>query len=106
MENDPSTEFENETSKINFIGRNNSINCASAIFDDKELTSNHKDLIDPIMSIRKKVTVKSGSEVTLYMIYAFGKSKEQIEDIINAYNSDMKIFQLLSIKKIYLKQIY
>ena len=47
--------------------------------------------IDPIMSLRTSIVVPKDSEKEIYYVNGYGKSKEQIYEIINAYNTSSKI---------------
>jgi cellobiose phosphorylase len=43
------------------------------------------------MSIRKKVTISSNAKKTYYLIVGFGKSKEQVLEIVNTYKDKKSI---------------
>ncbi len=83
--------FQYETSRLNFIGRNNNSKIPNKIIKNEKLTSNCDLLLDPIMSIRKKVSLEPGSKKILYLLVGFGKSKEQVIDIVNVYNSAREV---------------
>jgi cyclic beta-1,2-glucan synthetase len=82
---EPVEEYSYETERDNFIGRNRLIN--NAISLDKELTNYAGDNLDPVLSQRNKVKVPASSSVTVYLLVGFGRSKEQIKDIINHYST-------------------
>lgn len=79
-------DFEFEISRDNFIGRNNMTNNPSM-----KMTSNIDELLDPIMSIRKKISLKPDTKKTIYLIVGFGKSKEQVLEIVNTYKDKKSI---------------
>ena len=83
--------FEYETSRMNFLGRNNTTLNPSKIVKNESLSSDCTQLLEPIMSIRKKITLKPNSKKTLYLLVGFGKSRQQVMEIVNAYNNDKKI---------------
>lgn len=82
--NEPSGEYTYETERANFIGRNRLLN--NSISLDKEFTNYAGDNLDPIMAQRNKLVVPANSARTVYIIVGFGRSKEQINDIIKTYN--------------------
>ena len=81
----PLDKYSYETERINFIGRNNTINNADGI--NKELTNYAGDNLDPVLSLRNKIMVPANETVSVYMLTGFGRSKEQIFDIIDNYNT-------------------
>ena len=82
--NEPLEKYTYETERSNFIGRNNTINNPKAI--DEELTNYSGDNLDPVLSIRNKIMVPANESVSVYVLVGFGRSKEQIFDIVNSYN--------------------
>ena len=74
-----------ETERVNFIGRNKTLSTAEAL--NKNLTNYSGDNLDPVMSIRNRVTVPANDSVSVYIIVGFGRSLEQINDILNNYNT-------------------
>ncbi len=82
----PNDKFTYETERPNFIGRGNQFNESLAL--DKELTNYSGDNLDPIMSIRNKVTIPSNGSKTVYLLVGFGRSYEQIEEILNCYDNE------------------
>ena len=91
FEDEEDLNFEYETSRLKFIGRNNDSSNPDVITNNINLTSNFKDLIDPISSIRKNIIIKPNSKKTLYYLVGFGKSKEQVMEVVEAYNNSRKI---------------
>lgn len=82
--NEPSGNYSYETERANFIGRNNLINKASAL--DTELTNYAGDNLDPVMSLRNKIVVPANKSKTVYLLVGFGRSMEQINEIIKSYS--------------------
>lgn len=83
--------FEYETSRMNFIGRNNTTTNPQTVYNGIPLKSDPNELIDPIMSIRKKLKLKPEEKQTYYLLIGFGKSKEQVMDIVYSYNTEQKV---------------
>ena len=83
--NNPLEKFSYETERSNFIGRNNTIGNAKALNTD--LSNYSGDNLDPVLSLRNRITVPANNEVSVYLLVAFGRSREQINDIINHYDN-------------------
>ncbi len=77
--------FEFETSREKFVGRNNVITNADVIVENKPLSCSEVSPIDPIMSVRKTIDIKSNDKKVIYLLTGFGKSKEQIMEIVDKY---------------------
>ena len=43
---------------------------------------------DPVLSIRNKINVPANDSVSIYILGAFGRSEEQIQEIISHYNNE------------------
>lgn len=98
---DPVGEYSYETERANFIGRNRLLNTSYAL--DNDLTNYANDNLDPIMSIRNKILVPANGSTTVYMLVGFGRSREQITDIIKSYadkSSLNKAFQISTLMNI------
>ncbi len=79
------TPYQYETDRVKFIGRGNNATNPQAL--KKKLTNYVGTALDPIMSLRNQITIEKGKEKTIYYIIGFGKSKEQVMNIVNTYNS-------------------
>ena len=89
---DDDDKFEYETSRLDFMGRNNTTSNPDKVINSIPLASNASALIDPIMSIRKYVTLKPNNKKVLYALVGFGKSEEQVMEIVHSYDDDKKIY--------------
>ncbi len=99
--NNPTAKFTYETERATFIGRNNNLNNAIGLSND--LTNYAGDNLDPIISLRNHITVEPNSEEVIYLLVGFGRSKEQINNIISSYNSEdelEKAFQIAPLMNI------
>lgn len=85
----PKDEFSFETERSNFIGRNKVIGEAEAL--NKTLSNYAGDNLDPVMSLRNSIEIAPNSSETVYLVVGFGRSKEQIQDIIKAYNTEKQM---------------
>lgn len=96
---DGKNKFSYETNRNNFIGRNRT--GANPIALEGNLTNKCGTCIDPIISLRSKITVKANEEKTVYLINGFGKSKEQVLEIVNVFSNtdtiDEKAFEVATI---------
>lgn len=81
--------FEYETNRENFIGRNRFINDPIAL--NQKLSNFTGTTLDPIISLRNRIVIEPNSSKTVYLIVGFGKSREQINDIIDIYGDEEAI---------------
>ena len=77
------------TERIDFIGRNHTASDPEAL--SHELNNYAGDNLDPIMSIRNTIEVEPFSSKEVYVLCGFGRSLEQIREIINAYDNIDKV---------------
>ena len=83
--NSPLGKYSYETERDRFIGRNNLLSNAKAL--NEELTNYAGDNLDPIMSLRNNIVVPAGGSKTIYYLVGFGRSREQINEIIKYYSN-------------------
>ncbi|MFA5575677.1 MAG: glucoamylase family protein [Tissierellaceae bacterium] len=74
-----------ETNRSNFIGRGNSLRKPQAL--EKGNSNTVGIVLDPIMSIGKKLSIGPGESVEIYYITGISTSKEEVVDILNKYDS-------------------
>lgn len=86
---DPLDEYTYETERSSFIDRGTDYTGPSGLH--KKLTNYVGENLDPISSIRNRIELPTGKEVTVYMINGFGKSEEQVLSIVNAYVNEETI---------------
>ncbi|MCQ2314099.1 MAG: DUF3131 domain-containing protein [Bacteroidales bacterium] len=82
---------EYETSRLRFLGRGGSISHADVIDGHRTLTGTVGTTLDPIMSMRRRIHVPAGEQVTAVIITGFGKAREQLLRIINMYNNAINV---------------
>ena len=75
--------FQYETSRLNFLGRGNTLINPKAM--DKGLTNTTGVVLDPIFSISKKVRIPPKGKVDIYYITALAKSREEAKELMNKY---------------------
>jgi len=78
-----------ETERSHFIARGTNYHDPSGLHT--KLTNYVGENLDPISSIRNRIEIPSGDEVTIYMINGFGKSEEQVLSIVNTYGDEDSI---------------
>ena len=83
----PETEvpFTYETERVKFIGRNNTISTPRALND--KLSNYCGDNLDPVLALRNEITIPANESVTVYLLVGFGRSKEQINEILKVYGN-------------------
>ena len=87
---DEEHEISFETERSRFIGRNRNTNNPVALTKSK-LSNKVGTAIDPVISLRTNIKVGKGTSKTVYYISGYSKSREHINDILNAYNNEIKI---------------
>ena len=81
---DPLDDFTYETERSKFIGRCHNLNDAVALHNN--LSNYVGDNLDPVLSLRNRIVVPAGDSVSVYIVVGFGRSREQIQDIIKYYD--------------------
>jgi cyclic beta-1,2-glucan synthetase len=105
LDKDNKYPFEFETSRLNFIGRHRNVNNPEIIMSQKDLTKTIGSSLDPIMSIRKQIRVKAKDKTSLYFLIGFGKSKEQVLEIIKTYKDGFSIANAFDITTVFSNMI-
>ena len=81
--------FSYETERSTFIGRNNTLNTSNGLH--QELSNYSGDNLDPVLALRNNITVPGNGKKSIYVVMGFGRSKDQIKDIIKAYDSKIEL---------------
>ena len=81
--------FTYETERGNFIGRNHKLENAIGLNND--LSNYSGDNLDPILSLRNRIKIPANSARSIYIIVGFGRSREQLTEIIKAYKDRYSI---------------
>ena len=87
----PNTEeaYTYDTERVHFIGRNHTSNDPVGI--NKPLTNYIGDNLDPIMSMRNSVIIPPNGSSEVFLHMGFGRSREQIFEIIHNNTTPKKI---------------
>ena len=86
---EPMGEYSYETERKNFLGRNQTMQNPRGMH--VSLSNTDGTNLDPILSIRNTIEILPNSSATAYIINGFGRSMEQIHDIIASYNDESSI---------------
>ena len=100
-ENEYNEAPEYETSRLKFLGRGGSLQHAAIIEGHRTLTGTVGTTLDPIMSMRRRIHVAEGEAVTVVMLTAFGKAREQLTDIANTYRDALDIEHAFETASVY-----
>ena len=82
---------EYETSRIKFLGRGNSLRHADIIESRRTLTGTVGTTLDPVMSMRRRLHITSGQSAEAFVITAFGKSREQLLQLTEQYQTSIDV---------------
>lgn len=74
-----------ETSRLNFIGRNRNLKDPEVMDNDAPLQNTVGTVLDPIMSIRTRVTIQPLEEKTIYYLTGVAESKDEILNMVYKY---------------------
>ena len=85
----PKEEYSYETERRRFVGRNRLVSDPRAL--NEKLSNYAGDNLDPVLSLRNSITLYPHSSQTVYVVVGFGRSREQIQDIIKTYNGEYAI---------------
>ncbi|MCK9216413.1 MAG: glycosyl transferase [Firmicutes bacterium] len=73
-----------ETSRENFIGRGHDIH--NPVLLDQPLTNTIGIVLDPCMSIRKRIKVSAGNTATVSFVTGYGSTESELKDLCGKYN--------------------
>ena len=87
--NNPLDKYSYETDRFSFVGRGNTYQNPVSL--DKELSNHIGSNIEPVMALRNSICVPAGNEISVYFVCGFGRSVEQLKDIITSYNNPISL---------------
>ena len=90
-----------ETERSNFIGKGRSLSNPIALTDGFVLKRFQGNVSDPIVSLRKQITLHPGEKVHLSFGLGFAKSREEVLHIANIYDSQLAINRAFDLASIY-----
>ncbi len=74
-----------ETDRMEFIGRGNTIANPQAMSNQGSLSGNHGSVLDPIVSIRYKITLEPEETIVIDMVIGVAEKKETCQGMIDKY---------------------
>ncbi|MPW26752.1 cyclic beta 1-2 glucan synthetase [Alkalibaculum sp. M08DMB] len=86
-----------ETSRINFIGRNKNIINPCVMEEDTPLKNTVGAVLDPIISLRKRIRIESGETSIIAYTTAVTESRENAISIANKYKEMNRVDRLFEI---------
>ncbi|MDD5578760.1 MAG: glucoamylase family protein [Methylobacter sp.] len=84
---DPGEGLQYETDRFRFVGRGQTLRAPVAVMDGRPLTNTVGAVLDPIFSLRTRVSIESGSTVHVTFTTLIASSRQIVEDLIDKYNS-------------------
>lgn len=73
-----------ETDRLKFIGRNRTVSDPHALHED-ELSGSHGAVLDPVLSIRYRFTIKPNQTAVIDMVYGVGENRDQCKSLMHKY---------------------
>lgn len=73
-----------ETDRMQFIGRGKTLHHPHAM-EITELSGRQGSVLDPVMAIRYRISIKPGQKATVDLIYGISETKEGCEELVNKY---------------------
>ncbi|MDB5257450.1 MAG: glycosyltransferase 36 [Chitinophagaceae bacterium] len=73
-----------ETDRMQFIGRGNTIAHPQAL-DAATLSGKHGSVLDPVLAIRYRISIKPNQTATVDLIYGISETKEGCESLMQKY---------------------
>ncbi len=86
-----------ETSRVNFIGRGGNLTYPMALENNKDLNNIVGNVIDPIISIRRKIKIKPGSSCGISYISSVTESKEDAISLAAKYSELQNVNRVFSL---------
>ncbi|MEP6749727.1 MAG: glucoamylase family protein, partial [Bacteroidota bacterium] len=87
-EGKPAEEISYETDRMEFIGRGNTTVRPKAMQKAGPLSGSQGSVLDPIVSIRYKITLEPEEKIILDLVIGIAETKEICQDLINKYQDN------------------
>jgi len=92
VEGDTVGELQYETDRARFLGRGHHVRSAVSMIDGRPLSNTVGSVLDPVMSLRRRVRVLPGRTVRIVFSTMVGSSRDQVLDLADKY-SDPRVFE-------------
>ena len=76
-----------ETDRVRFIGRGQTLHAPAAVIDGRPLSNTVGAVLDPIFSLRTRVSIEPGSTVHLTFTTLVASSRQAVEDLADKYHN-------------------
>jgi cyclic beta-1,2-glucan synthetase len=86
-----------ETDRMRFIGRNRDISDPVAMEPDQPLGNSEGSVIDPVMSLRRRISIEPGHTVRVSYTAAVAQTKKHVLELAEKYNdfkASERVFEL------------
>ena len=86
-----------ETDRMKFIGRNRNISNPKALEPDQPLSNSEGSVLDPVMSLRRRVEIAPGHTVKVVYTVAVAHTRQQALELAEKYNdyrTSRRVFEL------------
>lgn len=90
-----------ETERSKFIGRGRSLANPAALDENSRLSCQVGNVADPILSLRRKITVKAGSKVKITFSTGFADSREKAEELADIFDNPHAVERTFEMSSIY-----
>lgn len=79
-------ELQYETSRARFIGRNRDLSNPAALDPDQPLGNSEGSVLDPVMSLRRRIRIEPGSTVKVVYTVAVAQTRKHALELAEKYN--------------------
>ncbi|MGZ5560346.1 MAG: GH36-type glycosyl hydrolase domain-containing protein [Methylobacter sp.] len=76
-----------ETDRMRFIGRGQTLRAPAAVMDGRPLSNTVGAVLDPVFSLRTRITVEPGSTVHATFTTLVASSRQAVEDLADKYHN-------------------
>ncbi|WP_445664689.1 GH36-type glycosyl hydrolase domain-containing protein [Fodinibius sp. AD559] len=90
-----------ETERSNFIGRGRSLMNPQAMDSNYKLSGSIGNVLDPILSLRRMVTLKPGEKIEITFGTGWADSREEAEDLADRFDNPHAVERAFELSSIY-----
>ncbi len=76
-----------ETDRVRFIGRGQTLRTPAAVMDGRPLSNTVGAVLDPIFSLRTRVSIEAGATVHVTFTTLVAPSRQAVEDLADKYHN-------------------
>ncbi len=86
LEGEPVGDIQYETDRMKFIGRNRDLSNPAALEPDQPLSNSEGSVLDPVMSLRRRVNIESGQTVRVSFSTAVAETRKHALELAEKYH--------------------